>query len=603
MGWTGKNTSDHKKSPTSIKSASIHSSTGRKQEKSPQLGHGEVIGDSSSQKFSPKQMKIQGKEKSATVESMDPPKEKICRDKLSSSKKSTLITRLSKILDQGSIAKGKDLTPFWTQESKELSEKLWLPTETDSVESILSSSKESSKSTPRGKSWFSIKKRLPPKKNLSEISSPLLQYSPEDSMVSGVTPSKGKLEPKPLRTLKLRIFPNQNQKETLQLMFSQFRWYYNAILEVTNDYFDDILQKKKYSLYSLRDLLRKHEYTETIAGNVIFKELVYNEEKNEFPLPPWWVDSGVHNRIPRGAVCKFTSSLNSTISNFRNGNCKMFEMKCMSKKSFTEYLHFEDKSFPSFIRQIDSKYWFTTPDRRRVHIPYSDIESQKGLEVIYEKETGRYFLHVPVERDWFPQEDRRRENQARFMTKGDRVIALDPGVRKFLVGYDPQGKCYIIGEGAQKRLVSLLKKVDLENSGTIERRRVFLLWKQIKNLVSELHWKVSSFLVENYDTILLPDFRIKQMVKKGKPLGKMTKRLLNMFSFYKFKEKLQYKCNTYGKKLLIVDESYTSCTCGVCGTINKMGGKEIYLCQICGLEIDRDVIAARNILIKNSTLR
>ena len=127
--------------------------------------------------------------------------------------------------------------------------------------------------------------------------------------------------------------------------------------------------------------------------------------------------------------------------------------------------------------------------------------------------------------------------------------------------------------------------------------------KKIKNLISELHWKVSSFLVKNYDTILLPDFRISQMVRKGKPLGKMTKRLLCMFSFYKFKEKLQYKCSTYGKKLLIVDESYTSCTCGVCGEINRMGGKEIYLCQSCGLEIDRDVTGARNILIKNTTLR
>ena len=164
------------------------------------------------------------------------------------------------------------------------------------------------------------------------------------------------------------------------------------------------------------------------------------------------------------------------------------------------------------------------------------------------------------------------------------------------MGYDPQGKCYIIGEGAQKRLISLLKRVD-----KIE--KPYFMWKKIKNLISELHWKVSSFLVENYDTILLPDFRIKQMVRKGKPLGKMTRRLLNMFSFYKFKEKLQYKCSTYGKKLLVVDESYTSCTCGLCGEINKMGGQEIYLCQSCGLEIDRDVTGARNILIKNSTLR
>ena len=387
-------------------------------------------------------------------------------------------------------------------------------------------------------------------------------------------------------------------------MFDQYRWYYNAILQVThwNHCHGGNYDKKKYSLYSLRDLLRKHEYHEVETEHARFKEFVYNEERNEFPIPEWW--SSVHNRVPRGAVAKFTSSLNAAISNKKAGNCKNFEMKFMSKKSPTEYLHFEDKSFPSFIKGIESRYWFTTPDRRRVFIPYSQIGSQKGLEVIHEKETGRYFLHVPVERNWFPEEDRRHEKQVKYSLPkdsnssgtGSRVIALDPGVRKFLVGYDPQGKCYIIGEGAQKRLISLLKRVD-----KIE--KPYLLWKKIKNLISELHWKVSSFLVENYDTILLPDFRTSQMVKRGKPLGKLTRRLLNMFSFYKFKEKLQYKCDMYGKKLLIVDESYTSCTCGVCGEINKMGGKEIYLCQSCGLEIDRDVTGARNILIKNSTLR
>jgi len=394
----------------------------------------------------------------------------------------------------------------------------------------------------------------------------------------------------------MRIFPNQQNVETLRLMFDQYRWYYNAILQVThwNHFNNGNYDKRKYSLYSLRDLLRKHEYTEEETEHVRFKEFVHNEERNEFPIPEWW--DSVHNRIPRGAVAKFTSSLNSAISNKKNKNCKNFEMKFMSRKCPTEYLHFEDKSFPSFIKGIESKYWFTTRDRKRVSIPYSEIQSQKGLEVIHEKETGRYFLHVPVERDWFPEEDRRHEKQATYLTKGDRVIALDPGVRKFLVGYDPRGKCYIIGEGSHKKLISLLKRVD-------KVEKPYLLWKKIKNLISELHWKVSSFLVENYDTILLPDFRISQMVRKGKPLGKMTKRLLCMFSFYKFKEKLQYKCSTYGKKLLIVDESYTSCTCGVCGEINKMGGEEIYLCQSCGLEIDRDVTGARNILIKNSTLR
>jgi len=135
----------------------------------------------------------------------------------------------------------------------------------------------------------------------------------------------------------------------------------------------------------------------------------------------WERRESVHNRIPRGAVAKFTSSLNSAISDKKNKNCKNFEMKFMSRKSPAEYLHFEDKSFPSFIKEIESRYWFTTKDRRRVSITYSQIKSQKGLEVIHEKETGRYFLHVPVERDWLPEEDRRRENQARYVSTGNQI--------------------------------------------------------------------------------------------------------------------------------------------------------------------------------------
>jgi putative transposase len=124
------------------------------------------------------------------------------------------------------------------------------------------------------------------------------------------------------------------------------------------------------------------------------------------------------------------------------------------------------------------------------------------------------------------------------------------------------------------------------------------LWKKVKNMVSELHWKTISFLVNNYDTIILPDFRVSQMLRSRK-LSKITKRLMCMFSFHSFKEKLQYKCDEYNKKLFIVDESYTSCTCGVCGTVNNTKGKEEFNCSNCKLKIDRDVSGSRNILIKN----
>ena len=380
-------------------------------------------------------------------------------------------------------------------------------------------------------------------------------------------------------------------------MFDQFRWYYNSTITMFYNYYgkDNILNKSKYSNYTIRDkIVRKHKYTEEIAGNLLFKDFVYDESLNEDPVPLWWKDK-VHSRISRGAISKFTSSINSAISNFKNGNISKFDMKYMSKKKPTEYLHFEDKQYPSFIRKIKSKYSYTTKDRKRVNMSFADIDTKKrGIEIIYEKNTDKYYLHYPVERSWFPSNDKRNDSQIKFSSLGDRIISLDPGIRKFLTGYNPTGESIIIGEGASLELTALLLEND-KNPSVILRRK-------IKNLVEELHWKTITYLIENYDTIILPDFRVSQMIR-SKKLNRMVKRLMCQFSFFQFKEKLKFKCSWYNKKLIIVDESYTSCTCTSCGFIMDTKGKENLNCPSCNLDIDRDIAGSRNIFIKNTRLR
>jgi len=544
------------------------------------------------------------KEISVIAEYQPLPKKKIWKDKLSILDVNILTTKSLKILDQALTLKEKVLTPFWTPHSKEISEKLWLPTKIDCVDSVLNLSSESLKA-PMGKSWFSIKKKHPQKKNSLMTSFQSSQFSLPDSMDSEVIQSKtryGKPAPLSVKTLKIRLFPNMEEKKKINLMFEQYRWYYNATLSVVYQHygFDKIAEPLKYSNISIRQLMRKYNYTEENFENLVFQSFDYDESRNEVPVPPWWDKKEVHSRLPRGASDKFTSSINSAISNFKNGNINKFDMRFMSRKKSTEYFSFEDKEFPSFIRKINSNYWFTNNNGRRDKISFSDIiesTTEKGLEIIYEKDTGRYFLHYPVDRNWFPEEDRRNESQVKFISKGDRVISLDPGVRKFLVGYDPKGESIFIGEDAHIELTKLLVEIDK----TEIYKDKSILWRKVKNLVCELHWKTISFLIENYDIILLPDFRVSQMVK-GKKLARITKRLLMMFSFHSFKEKLKYKCSMYNKKLIIVDESYTSCTCGRCGNI-KRTKLEVYSCDECGLVIDRDATGSRNIFIKNSRLR
>jgi putative transposase len=62
---------------------------------------------------------------------------------------------------------------------------------------------------------------------------------------------------------------------------------------------------------------------------------------------------------------------------------------------------------------------------------------------------------------------------------------------------------------------------------------------------------------------------------------------------------LTYKCQLYGKELVILDESNTSKTCSGCGNKQPMSlWKRTYCCTKCGLVMDRDENSAVNILTR-----
>ena len=111
-------------------------------------------------------------------------------------------------------------------------------------------------------------------------------------------------------------------------------------------------------------------------------------------------------------------------------------------------------------------------------------------------------------------------------------------------------------------------------------------------------------LTSLFKNICIPEFSTKEMVnKKDRCINNKTVDSLLKLSHYKFKTKLQNMCKNRKNNIFIVNESYTSKTCGNCGEINnKLGGQSIFKCKKCKIEIDRDINAARNICIKNCVL-
>ena len=575
--------------------------TGLRVEKSSLLGLLEDIEDI----FFKKNKNVsQIKETFATQESLLQVRKKIWIDKLSCLEANFQTLKLSLILDQESTSKGKDLKPFWNAQKKEISERLWLPTKTDSADLGLNLSKKSSKGGAKANSWFLINQKLFQNKNSLKTSFQSSLFSLPDSTVSEVTltKKKSKKQPKELKqnykTMRFRLLPSKREVEELDSVCEQFRWYYNSLVDlVPKHFYRELSTSKKFSKITIRKFLREFEYVENIRDGIVERQFARRPGRNEYPSPNF--ENKVYERTVRGAIDKFVSNINSAVANKKNGNISKFKMHFMSRKDATEICRYDDHSYPKFIREIDSRYWFRdSKTHKRVKVRFKDVETASGIEIYHDKIKETYTLHCPVDLLFSPENDLRKENQFKFSFNKGRIISLDPGVRKFLVGYDPDGRVIEFAPGDHKVLYSLMREADLCTC----RKSKHLKWLRVKNMVKDLHNQIISFLVQNYDEIIVPEFLTQQMVK-GKKLHRSTKRMLMIYSFHSFKEKLLFKCNQYDKKLMIVTEEYTSKTCTCCGELNNVGSSEVYKCNKCGVKLDRDLNGARNILLKNITLR
>jgi putative transposase len=220
---------------------------------------------------------------------------------------------------------------------------------------------------------------------------------------------------------------------------------------------------------------------------------------------------------------------------------------------------------------------------------------------------GHYYLALPR------QVAKRSESQA--PTERESVVALDPGVRTFQTTYDATGLATEWGKDDMKRLFILCRFADKIQSAWqkkkgSKRRSTKLAWHRalfrIKNKVKELHRKMASWLCENYKVILIPKFETSRMVRRaGRKIRSKTARGMLTWSHYAFRALLKDKAELFPwVKVIECDEPYTSKTCGNCGELHHtLGGAKTFKCKHCKYVADRDISAARNILLRYLSLK
>jgi IS605 OrfB family transposase len=101
----------------------------------------------------------------------------------------------------------------------------------------------------------------------------------------------------------------------------------------------------------------------------------------------------------------------------------------------------------------------------------------------------------------------------------------------------------------------------------------------------------------DFDVLALEDLKI----RRDKRLGQRFNRRLGRWAFAQLEAFLAYKLEAVGKRLVKVPPAYTSRLCFRCGHLGVRTGSS-YRCPVCGLRLNADLNAARNIARLGMTL-
>ena len=185
-----------------------------------------------------------------------------------------------------------------------------------------------------------------------------------------------------------------------------------------------------------------------------------------------------------------------------------------------------------------------------------------------------------------------------------RETGIDVGLKVFLITADgdvvENPRLHRRGE---KQLKKAQRRVSRRKKGSKRRgKAVGLLGKQhqtVKRQRADFHHKTALALLRDYDTIYLEDLQVANMVR-NRHLAKS----ISDAGWAQFRSILEAKAVYAGRRVVAVPPAYTSQDCSGCGArIPKSLSVRTHVCTTCGLVLDRDENAARNIQWAGQALR
>ena len=149
-----------------------------------------------------------------------------------------------------------------------------------------------------------------------------------------------------------------------------------------------------------------------------------------------------------------------------------------------------------------------------------------------------------------------------------------------------------------ERLARLQRAVARAKKGSANRRKLVLrlrrLHEKVGNRRKDFLHQCSRQIVNRHDLIAVEDLQIQNMAQNGR----FAKGIMDS-AWGQFVRYLDYKAEWAGGRVVRVEPRGTSQDCSQCGTKVPKGIEvRMHRCPECGLVLDRDVNAARNILAR-----
>jgi putative transposase len=449
---------------------------------------------------------------------------------------------------------------WWKRPVGKRAEEAWLPSVQDNSSSARSRAL-------KAKSWFELNNVIEKSSKPSQSSQASLETSSTDE-----TPNS---------LIKIRLYPTKAQRILLNKMFGTHRAIYNKLVESSRE--DCYKLKTSELVKKYRPISQKH----SLANY----------------LPDYHLD--VPEEVMDSTFRDFTKALKSSMALFK-------ALRAKDKKTSFPELKFKSKKANSSSVEIRTRFVKTLDEGLvRFYPRYFGFSKTEGFMIkeeipelqfsvrLQRTRDERFYLCIPRVKT-FEQ------------TSSSRVCAIDPGVRSFITLYDPDGMTLGVDDVKEyifRRCLTIDRLISKRTKETSKRKRYRMnkrltkSFNRVKAMIADMHHKLSSWLSKNYKEVLLPSFQTSDMTSKQKRISSKTSRTMLTWSHYKFKKMLEYKMERSGGKMIECEEHYTTKTCSCCGRINRnITSQKIFTCSECGLTMDRDVNAARNIYLKNEHL-